>query len=243
MRIHSLGWAGVLPALTLAAAIRAGEPSATAYDTRTVAGWNVKIDRALLESDRKRIDQALVLLERQLRQIDQVVPRPAVQELRKVTLWFSPEYPGIIPRAEYHPNAAWLREHHRNPAMAKGVEFTNVRIFAAECRRMPVFVLHELAHAYHDRVLGFENAQIKAVYEKAKSSGKYDRVERKDSEGRKSQDRAYALSSPQEFFAEASEAYFGVNDFEPYTRKDLEAFDPGVASLLARLWERAPGQK
>jgi len=58
-------------------------------------------------------------------------------------------------------------------AMTRGIEFTNVRTFEAELRRMPNFALHELAHAYHHRVLvgGFENAEIKAAYEPAKASG------------------------------------------------------------------------
>lgn len=82
-----------------------------------------------------------------------MVPRAAVAELRKVPLWFSPEYPGVQPRAEYHPDAGWLRDNNRDPKMEKVVEFTNVRIFERETKRMPNFALHELAHAYHDRVL------------------------------------------------------------------------------------------
>jgi len=55
--------------------------------------------------------------------------------------------------------------------MAQCVEFTNIRIFDAECRRMPVFALHELAHAYHHRVLGYDHAGIKAAYAHAKAGG------------------------------------------------------------------------
>src|SRR6185369_17546189 len=108
--------------------------------------------------------KALELLRGQLKEIVRGLPAPAVAKLREVTLWFSPEYPGVKPRAEYHPGAGWLRDHGRDPAMVKSVEFTDVRIFEAESRRMPNFTLHELAHAYHDRVLtdGFENAEIKA---------------------------------------------------------------------------------
>jgi hypothetical protein len=32
-------------------------------------------------------------------------------------------------------------------------------------------VLHELAHAYHDQVLGFEEPRIRAAYERYKASG------------------------------------------------------------------------
>ena len=120
--------------------------------------------------------------------------------------------------------------------MAKAVEFTNTSNFEAECRRMPVFVLHELAHAYHDRVLGNDHAGIKAAYEAAKATGKYDRVERKDSEGRQRLDRAYAIANPQEYFAETTEAFFAENDFFPYERAQLQTHDPQMFALLKVLW-------
>jgi hypothetical protein len=168
------------------------------------------------------------------------VPVIAVAELRKVSLWVSPEYPGVKPRAEYHPDANWLREHGRDPAMAKGVEFTNVRLFESETTRMPAFALHELAHAYHDRVLGNSHAGIKAAYEEAKASGKYDKVERRDARGQVSTARAYAMTNPQEYFAETTEAFFGTNDFFPFTRAELKQHDPEMFALLEKLWISTP---
>ena len=178
------------------------------------------------------------MLRTQLDEIVRVVPCAAVAKLQQVSLWFSPQYPETRPKAEYHPDAGWLREHGRDPAMAQGVEFTNVRIFEAETRRMPNFTLHELAHAYHQRVLegGFDNIPVKEAFERAKTGGKYDRVERQDSEGRKSLDRAYAMTNPQEYFAETTEAFFARNDFYPYNRADLRQVDPEMCKLLARLW-------
>ena len=207
-------------------------------ESRMIAGWTVNIRRELLAGDAKDTARALELLQKQLEEIIRVVPAHAVAELQKVPLWFSPEYPKIQPGAEYHPEADWLREHGRDPVMAKGVEFTNVRVFEADTRRMPNFALHELAHACHDRVLadGFGNAEIKAAYEKAKAGGKYDRVERQDSEGNKRMDRAYAMTDPQEYFAECTEAYFTRNDFFPYTRDELQRHDPEMFELLAKLW-------
>jgi hypothetical protein len=105
----------------------------------------------------------------QLQEIVRVVPAKALAELQKVPLWISPEYAGFQPRAEYHPDSGWLRDNQRNPAKAKAGEFTNIRIFERETKRMPNFVLHELAHAYHDRVLtkGFQNSEIKRAFEEA----------------------------------------------------------------------------
>jgi hypothetical protein len=119
------------------------------------------------------------------------------------------------------------------------VEFTDVREFEKEMNRMPNFALHELAHAYHDRVLpdGFENGEIKAAFERAKTSRKYDRVERWFGNGKANTfESAYALTSPQEYFAECTEAFFSRNDFFPFTRVELKKHDPEMYELLERLW-------
>lgn len=205
-------------------------------ETRLMSGWTVHISVDLLKNDPARTRRAIKLLADQLENIARLVPPAALAELRKVSLWISPEYPGTQPRAEYHPGAGWLKNNGRDPAMEKGVELTNIRIFEAETRRMPVFVLHELAHAYHDRVLGDNHPQIKAAYEAAKAGGKYDRVEQRFGDGRVIQTRAYAMTNPQEYFAESTEAFFYRNDFFPFTRDELKQTDPGMFALLERLW-------
>jgi hypothetical protein len=209
-------------------------------ETRDISGWTVHISRTLLATNAAATERALELLKVQLEGILRAVPPAPVAELQKVLLWISPEYPGVKPRAEYHPDAGWLREHGRNPAMAKGVEFTNVRVFESETKRMPVFALHELAHAYHDRVLGNDHASIKAAYENAKASGNYDQVERHDARRRVTMERAYAMTNPQEYFAETTEAFFGTNDFFPFTRDELKKLDPEMFALLEKLWISTP---
>lgn len=214
----------------------------TGFPIRTekeVAGWTVFIHPTLLESDIEATDKALKLLEHQLKEIIDVVPAPAVKELQQVPLYFSPVYPDSRPRAEYHPGAQWLRTHGRDPSMEKAVEFSNIPIFEAETRRMPNFALHELAHAYHDRVLpnGHKNKDVRIAFERAKAKGNYERVERQDSEGRKRFGRAYAMTNPQEYFAETTEAFFSRNDFFPYCRTELEGHDPYACRVLSTLWK------
>ncbi len=41
-----------------------------------------------------------------------------------------------------------------------------------------------------------------------------------------------------EHFAEASEAFFGTNDFYPFVRAELRRHDPGMYALLEKLWRR-----
>ncbi len=225
----------------------AGTPSkppkgGTPSETREIAGWSVHVSKALLSADSAATEHALKLLGAQLDEIVRVVPASAVVELKKVPLWVSPEYPGVRPRAEYHPDAGWLRGNGRDPAMAKGVEFTNVRIFDAEVKRMPVFVLHELAHSYHDRVLGFDNAEIIAAYERAKANKSYDAIARHRTDGKPDTiERAYAMTNHKEYFAETTEAFFGENDFFPFNRDDLKRHDPEMFSLLEKLWSAPAG--
>jgi hypothetical protein len=220
------------------AAHSAEPPMVAGRQTRQIKGWTVFISDELLEKEKIQTTRALELLTTQLAEIVRVVPASALAELRKVPLWISPEYAGTEPRAEYHPSAVWLLLHKRNPAMATAVEFTNVRIFERETRRMPNFALHELAHAYHDRVLdkGFENVEIKAAYKRAKSGGLYDRVEQRFGDGRSANVRAYAITNQQEYFAECTEAFFSTNDFFPFTQGELARHDPAMFELLKKLW-------
>lgn len=222
----------------------AGEPGRVSeepvweYHSMEVAGWTLRVRQELRESAPDELAKAIELLELQLEEIVRVVPMPAVEKLRGVKLWFSPVYPGEEPRAEYHPGAGWLKDHRRDPAMEKGVEFSNIGIFEAEYRRMPNFALHELAHAYHDQFLekGFSNTQVEQTFQVAKKSGAYELVEQRFGDGRSKQVRAYAMSNPAEYFAESTEAYFSTNDFYPFTREQLQKHDPQIAELLSSLW-------
>lgn len=51
------------------------------------------------------------------------------------------------------------------------------------------------------------------------------------------EERACAMSNAKEYFAESSEAYFGRNDFYPFTRAELKEHDPQMYDLLERLWQ------
>ena len=138
-----------------------------------------------------------------------------------------------IRSAEYHLDPEWLERNGRAPIMGKAVEITTTQIYPFENRRMPYLLLHELAHAYHDKVLSFKNETIKAAYEMAKAAGTYDEVERFNGNDIV-KDEAYAMTTPQEYFAELTEAYFGKNDFYPFNRNELKEHDPGGYAVIEK---------
>src|SRR5262249_39055788 len=109
----------------------------------------------------------------------------------------------------------------------------NPENFLTWTREQPWMVLHELSHGYHHRFLGDNHPDIKRCYESAKASGKYDSVLRFNGK----HERHYAMNNEKEYFAEATEAFFGTNDFYTFVRAELKEHDPEMFELLGRLWE------
>lgn len=96
----------------------------------------------------------------------------------------------------------------------------------------PWVVLHELAHAFYDQKLGFEENRIKAGYEKFKASGHGDSALLYNGKHVKH----YGLTNQMEFFAEMTESFFGVNDFFPFNRAELQEAEPELFQLLTEIW-------
>ena len=228
----------LLAALAFACVASAASPGPT-YKTQTLEGWTVRIDNRLLTAANKPVtDKALALLAAQLKEVVRILPAGPVAQLRKVTLWFSPPYPNEDPRASYHAGEHWMSRNGRSLAMLKGIEFANVLIFEQESKRMPVFVLHELSHAYHDQVIGWEHAGLSDLYARAVASKSYDCVERRRGpDSPITFEPSYAMTDVGEYFAENSEAFFGRNDFYPFTREELGKHDPDMLALIQQLWQ------
>ena len=111
-----------------------------------------------------------------------------------------------------------------NPEKARCVELSNARNFLKWTKEQPWMTLHELSHGYHHQFLkgGFHNPEVKKAFDHATKTRRYESVLRAN--GKK--EKAYAATNPMEYFAEASEAYFGTNDFYPFDRAELERHDP-----------------
>jgi hypothetical protein len=202
------------------------------YDTRVLEGWTVRVNRILLRQQAELGAEALRVLGEKLHDIARVVPAGPLAQLRKVPLWLGVD-DGPNDRAQYHPSREWLESHHYNPEKARGVEIGSASRFLKTSIEQPTMVLHELAHAYHDQVLTFQHAGIQGAYREAKKGGAYDSVLRIS--GMK--ERHYAMTDPQEYFAEGTEAYFGTNDFYPFVRAELRVHDPKLFHLLEELWQ------
>jgi len=219
----------------LAATLAAAEEKAESrYTVKTVEGFSVHVADDLLTAHQALGQEALRLLESHLYHINRVVPPKALAELRKVHLWL--HFDGKAKCAQYHPSREWLKGHGWNTDMTRCVDLGNADNFMRGAGHQPAMVLHELAHAYHDQVLGFSHAQVEAAHQRAVDSKTYDKVLVWN--GHKG--RAYAMTNPKEYFAETSEAFFSTNDVYPFVRAELREHDPEMFKLLETLWAGPP---
>ena len=227
-----------LSLLAISALAAEKPPIPTAHTPRDIEGWSVRVDDRLLKGEGAALgERALKLLTARLVAITIVVPEKALAKLRAITIELDLDY-GDLRIMQYHPDTGWLKAHGYSETLAKCVHIPGAEEFLSpfENHRMPWVVLHELAHGYHDQVLGFEEPRVVAAWEKFCASGKYKSVLTSPGHMREH----YGLNNPKEFFAEMTEAYFGSNDFYPFVTGELKIDEPEIFALMADIWGPLP---
>ena len=204
------------------------EPTAD-YDVVQVEGWKVYVNQRLKREQPELASRAQRLVKIQLYQISLVVPAQQLQKLREVPIWICDRKDGPI---HYHPERKWLVANGYNPDKAKAVDISRAINIVRCYRDQPWVMMHELAHAYHDRVLSFEDSRVLAAYENAVKEKKYESVQKISGNSV----RHYALTNHKEYFAECTEAFLGTNDFYPFVRAELRDHDPHMFRLLKEIW-------
>lgn len=202
---------------------------------REIEGWDVEIDPALLsEVNRDQGEEALKALANHLQRVRYIVPPDRLQQLQRLPIRI--DWMHDLTNMQYHPSRGWLVEHGYDPRLEKHVHIPRAQqlLDPRQWAKHPYAVLHELAHAYHDQILGFDDPEVVATFDQAKSAGIYQEVLLYTGE----RVNHYALSNHKEYFAESTEAYFGVNDFYPFVRAELRDHDPRMFGLMERIWGR-----
>ena len=213
-------------------------PKPASHTEKQVEGWTVQVDDRLLEGEGAALGQkTLRLLETRLYEVKLLVPADKVQRLQKVTFWLDLTC-GSLKSPQYHPDVEWLKKHEFDPQLAKCVHIPSADYFCALRfqREQPLGVLHELAHAYHDQVLSFDHAEIKAAWQRIAGGERYANVLHASGKRRPH----YAATDRMEFFAEMTESYFGANDFFPFNTAELQAEEPAIYELMEKIWGARP---
>ncbi len=213
----------------------------TSHTDRKIEGWTVRVDDRLLQAPNDGLgSRALRFLEAKLFDINAVVPEDKLEKLHAVTIVLDLTN-GKLDSMQYHPDAGWLKANGYSPDLAKCVHIPRAADLPTKrnINEQPWVILHELAHAYHDQVLGFDEPRIQEAYEKYKKSGHGEKTLLFDG----SHVRHYALTNHKEFFAEMTESYFGENDFFPFNRAELKEAEPEIYDLMVRHFGDTPSGK
>jgi hypothetical protein len=238
MNLHSGLCGTAMFALVFLANARADEKpepaKPSAHTARKIEGWSVRVDDRLLQPPNQELgERAIKALAAKLADINVVVGPAKLEKLHAVKIQLDLSNGGLK-AMQYHPDVGWLVE---NGYDRKIVHCVHIPV-AAELLEpeivnvQPWCVLHELAHAYHDQILGFDEPRIREAYEKYKKGGHGDSVLFVAG----GHVRHYALTDHKEFFAEMSESYFGSNDFFPFNRAELMTAEPEIYHLLLDIW-------
>ena len=213
----------------------------SAYCILEIEGFRIFVSPALFDDSHSEMQalgaEALRALQWQLYLVTRAVGDEPLAKLRLVPIWLElPSKASPVGGAEYHWSREWLKENGRNPDKARSVEITDVRGLLQSQSYLPTMLLHELAHGYHDHVLGEHDSRIELAYERCVGEegrgGKYDEV--LNASGAKI--RHYGATNKFEFFACATAAYFVVNDFYPFVRAEMAEYDPECHELMRNIW-------
>jgi hypothetical protein len=201
---------------------------------QTIEGYQVYVDPSMLRGEHAEDGaRALKMLANHLQRIEVLLPADRVKELQTVGIWIERRHPKLG-NMQYHPGEKWLTDRGYEKELNKKVHITVAsRLFnRGQMLKHPAVILHELAHAYHDQILGFDDPRIIKAYEAAMEEGLYDKVLLYNGK----MVRHYAATNHKEYFAEGTEAYFYRNDFYPFTAAELKQHDPRLYKLLAEIW-------
>jgi len=234
MKLHDLCALLFLAAIFPSALSAEEQPKFYDPVEKQIEGWTVAVDPQLLTKENEATaSKAFEALANHLQRIKYIMPPDRLARMQKMRIWLELDNPKLG-NMQYHPGAGWLKANGHDPRLVKHVHIPRAKqLFDRHMwAKHPYVVLHELAHAYHDQLLSFDNPEIVAVFQDAKDKKIYEKVLLYT--GKKV--RHYGLNNQMEYFAEATEAYFGVNDFYPFVRAELKEHDPAMFKLLVKIW-------
>ena len=196
-------------------------------------GWKIEWDPEITESDNAHFFREIKkALSNHFQRIKFLLPAERVKILQTLPIRVDKNH--TLTNMQYHPSKGWLINNGYDPTLEKRVHIPRAEnlLKRSTWQKHPYVILHELAHAYHDQILGFEHKEILVAYQRAEKENLYEKVLL----FRGGKTKHYARTNHKEFFAEMTESYVGVNDFYPFVRAELKEHDPKTYALMEKIW-------
>jgi hypothetical protein len=209
------------------------------YKRHTIEGFTLLVNQAVLDADASGFERKpLDVLELELKTVSRLMTPKALGVLRKLLIWVewderqpvSNGRDGTAVAVYYGGHQLSLVRKGMHPLKSKSVTILSMKSLTAAHQPKTdaggCVLLHEIAHAVHDNLLGWENPTIKAAYRLAMERKLYDKSQ-------------YVSTNEAEFFAELTCAYFDQLEYHPRTRDHLKKLDPASFKMLDAVWGAA----
>jgi hypothetical protein len=198
------------------------------FNVENIDGWKIIVNKDIKKD--KAWPLAKRIISNQLFSLKRKLNDSVIHAMQKVPIYVDIEQKGKS-GAEYHPSKKWLQNNGFSPLKAECIEISGISGFIRYTESQPWVLLHELMHAYHHQVLKFDHKEIIASYKEIMKTNKYKKTLYINGRTRDH----YSRTNFKEYFSEAAEAYFGVNDYFPFTKAEILAYDPRICKFLATL--------
>jgi len=210
------------------------------YKTMMIDGFTLLVQEKVLDPKNSEMFKVkpLEVLDMELKMISAVLAPKPLALLRNILIWvewdeqltMSNGRQGNALAVFYGGTQRQLLREGTQPLKANSVVVLRMKSLTKE--HQPEFdtkrcvLLHEMAHAVHFQLIGYENPTVKQTYKLAMERNLYDRT-------------SYAATNEHEYFAEMSCAYLNRIDYFPHTREDLKKHDKAGFALMENLWGKA----
>jgi hypothetical protein len=212
-------------------------PVRAQFRAESIEGWSVGVDRSMDENAAALTSQVRAVLRENLRELSRRLPAKRVEELRRVPLFV---WIGNGPKhGAYYSNGNGFGDGRAPPAaIIGGIAIDDPQSVIRWLEAVPSGLLHELAHAYHEQVLGIDDPAIAAAYQNAVDHHLYENVANRNGQ---IVARSYALTNKSEYFALVTQAYYWKSGFYPFVNSELRGYDPAGYDLVRAKWEDRAG--
>ena len=212
--------------ITFSTSTAAERPS---YNSVTIAGWDVHVERSLIKDTRAGV--VLAFLEEKLKEAQKVLPRRHLAKLKAVPIWLSENNGEDV---EFYFYERRVHQGDFDPEKFGGIEIQNINNFLEMMEYDQSIMIHELAHAYHQMNYKEIDKLIMRAYKNSEQEKLYKKTETR--RNRKAHEN-YAAASPYEYFAELSAIYFVGNYYYPFDDRDLKKHDRVGYEMIEKTWE------
>jgi DNA-directed RNA polymerase subunit RPC12/RpoP len=207
------------------------------YETRCIHGFTMLFSTQAIKEAKKDEGRPFRALLKEFDGLVKVLPPSTLQPLRGVLIWIEWDKED---RTSRHTLARYYGGLHLSKHLLKSnaIELLSLKNLSEEKNfsvHRRLVLLHELAHAVHYHVVGFDNPFVLFAYKQAMDRRLYERVQMEDGQF----ERAYAATDSREYFAELTCAYLDRCHYFPFTREDLKDHDPTGYRLMELTWGKA----